>query len=191
MRSLTAPALSALSQPSVAMATLIKMVFTGGTVCFNTTGWTLTWGGDSYLAVGQFGQLQEIDDSPGEVKGVAFSLSGVSSDAIALALVEPVQGKPITIYTAIFDPSTYQIADAAVEWAGRIDVFTIEEDGETCTLRVTAEHAGIDLLRPAVVRYTDADQRRLYPGDLAFQYVIDQSDKQIVWPSREFFKLYR
>lgn len=190
MRTLAAPALSALSQPSVPMASLIKMVFTGGTVCFNTTGWTLAWGGDSYLAVGQLGEIQEIDDSPGEVKGVSFSLSGVSSDAIALALVEPVQGKPLTIYTAIFNPSTYQIADASIEWAGKIDVFSIDENGETCALRVTAEHSGIDLLRPDVVRYTDADQRRLFSGDLGFQYVIDQSDKQIVWPSREFFKLY-
>ena len=33
----------------------------------------------------------------------------------------------------------------------------------------------------------DADQQAIYPGDRAFEYVVDQSDKPVVWPSREYF----
>ena len=28
----------------------------------------------------------------------------------------------------------------------------------------------------------------LYPGDRAFEYVVDQANKPIVWPSKEYFQ---
>lgn len=187
MRTLNAGALSAIAQPSVALVQLVKMDLSAP-VYLNSSSWNLTWAGNTYTGTGTLGSVRQIEDSPGEVKGVRFTLSGIPVDAIALALVEPVQGKPVTIYTAIFNPATYQIADAAVEWAGKLDVFNIAENGETCTLEVTAEHSGIDLLRPNVVRYSNSDQRRLFPSDRGFEYVVDQSDQAIVWPSREFYK---
>lgn len=187
MRTLNAAAISAIAQQSVALAMLVKLDLTAP-VYLNTSGWGLTWNSNLYTGTGLLGSIREIEDAPGEVKGIGMSLAGIDASAIALALTEPVQGKTVTIYTAIFDPATYQIADATVEWAGKLDVFNIIEDGETCTLELTAEHSGIDLLRPNTVRYSNSDQRRLFPSDRGFEYVVDQSDQAIVWPSREFFK---
>jgi hypothetical protein len=45
----------------------------------------------------------------------------------------------------------------------------------------------VDLLSGNPSTYSDADQQAIYPGDRAFEYVVDQSDKPVVWPSREYF----
>lgn len=78
--------------------------------------------------------------------------------------------------------------DAALEWQGVIDTMAITEDGSTATVSVSAESAGLDLLRAVPTRYTDIDQQRLYPGDRFFEFVTAQAEKTIVWPAKEFFR---
>lgn len=187
MKTLNAGATTALGLASVPLAMLVDMALT---VPFrvNTSSWNLVYGGNTYNGLGGLGGIESIEESPGEVKGLRFELSGVPSSVIALALGEVVQGKAVTVYTAIFDRTTYQVLDTIAEWAGRLDTFVIVEQGETCTLQATAEHLGIDLLRPNIVRYSNDDQQRLFPGDVGFQYVNDQSDVPIVWPSRDFYR---
>lgn len=187
MKTLNGPATAALGLASLPLATLVDMALTVP-LRLNTSGWNLVYAGNTYQGVGVLGGIEAVDESPGDIKGLRFSLSGVPSSQIALALSEQVQGKAVTVYTAIFDRNTYQVLDTVVEWAGRLDVFNIIEEGDSCVLAATAEHAGIDLLRPNTVRYSNADQVRLFPGDVGFQYVIDQSDVPIVWPSRDFYR---
>ena len=56
------------------------------------------------------------------------------------------------------------------------------------TVSVTAEHIAVAMSRPKGARYTDADQRRLFPGDRALEYIVSQATHQDVWPSAAFFK---
>ena len=188
MRTLSAPVLTALAQPTVPLASLSDMALSAP-FRVNTSSWQLTWGGNTYDGMGRAGRIEVIEDSVGELNGLRFQLSGVPSDLIALALAEPLQGKPISIYTAIFDRNNYQILDAVLEWAGLLDKPDIVEDGDTCTIQCTAEHVGLDLLRPSNVRYSNADQQALFPGDRGFEYVIDQDEKPIIWPARSFFRV--
>jgi hypothetical protein len=187
MRTLSGAAATALSSPMVPLAVLIDMDLTSPLrLC--TGGWTLTYGGDVYTAVGTLGAIDSIRESASEPAAIRFTISGVPSAMVSLALSEPVQGAAVTLYVAVFDPSTYQILDAAVEWSGTLDTMTISEDGVAAGITVTAEHAGIDLLRAHPTRFTDADQQRLYPGDLGFEYVTDQADQTIIWPAKEWFR---
>ena len=187
MRAISGAAATALTAPLVPMAVLIDMALTSPLrLC--TGGWNLVWSANTYTAVGGLGQIEPMAENAGEPRGLRFQISGVPASMVALALAEPVQGKACTVYVAIFDPATYQILDAAIEWAGTLDTMVLGEDGSTATITVTAEHAGLDLLRAVPVRYTDIDQQRLYPGDLGFQYVTDQADQTITWPAASFFK---
>ena len=97
------------------------------------------------------------------------------------------QGVPIIIRTAILD-ANYAVTEAPVEWTGRGDVMSVSEDGETCTVTATAESTAVDLLRGSAMTYSDGDQQSLYAGDRAFEYVVDQANKPIVWPSKEYFQ---
>ncbi|MCW7541879.1 hypothetical protein OOT46_29200 [Aquabacterium sp. A7-Y] len=187
MRALSAAVTAALSGDRVVLGQLIYMALSEP-VYLNTTGWDLTWDGKTWRGAGGVGRIDVLEDGPGEIKGTSFELPGVLSEYLALALAEPVQGRAVEVRTAIFDADTCQVLDAPIEWAGQLDIMSIVETLGTATIAVTAEHIGIDLLRPSSVRYSDADQRRLVPGDQGFEYVIDQTEQSIVWPAASFYR---
>ncbi|MDN8617878.1 hypothetical protein [Variovorax ginsengisoli] len=186
MRSLSGPTIAALGASTVPLVQLILLGF-GTPIALNTSNWDFVWSGTTYKGAGGLGSVTTIEDSPGEIKGLNFTLSGLDSSYIALALdsVDVVQGTPITVRTAILD-STYAIVDAPVEWSGKLDTMSIIEDGETCSISVTAESSAVDLLRGSPLTYSDADQQALHAGDLAFQYVISQATTPVIWPSKEW-----
>lgn len=186
MRSLSTAAAAALAARPVGLAQLVTLSLSS-TVYLNTSAWDLVWNGHTYLGAGMIGSIETIEDAPGEIKGLSFQLDGVPSDMLAVALAEPVQGKSVTIETAIFNASS-QVADAVVEWAGRIDVMTIQEQGGNATINVTAEHIGIDLLRPTNAVFSNQEQQRLYSGDKFSEYVIDQAEQVLIWPAASYFR---
>lgn len=187
MRSLSGGTITALSAPTVPLVQLVLMSF-ATPIALNTSNIPVTFGGVTYLGAGALGSITQVDDSPGEVKGIQFTLTGVSSAYISLALDDAavVQGTPVTIRTAVLD-ANYAVSDAPIEWTGTLDTMSIQEDGDTCTIQVTAESTAVDLLKGSALTYSDADQQSLHPGDLAFQYVNSQSETPVVWPSRAWF----
>lgn len=189
MRSLSADTIAALNAPVVPLAQLVYMAFPVTPIALNTSNRDLVFDGITYKGAGALGAIVPIDDSPGEIKGLSFQLIGVDSGYIALALDDAgvVQGTPVTIRTAILN-SSYAIVDAPVEWSGKLDTMSIEEDGETCTISVSAESSAVDILRGGPLTYSDADQKSLYPGDRAFEFVILQALPPIVWPSKLWYQ---
>lgn len=152
--------------------------------------YTPTDPGITYKGAYGLGQISAVTDKPGEVQGITVELHGADAARISLALddADVVQGTPVTIRTAIIDTSTYQILDAPVEWTGTMDTMRIAEDGTTAAISVTCESRAVDLLRGSVWMYTNADQRLVSATDGAFKYVVDQIDKPIVWPTKEYFQ---
>lgn len=148
----------------------------------------LTFGGSTWIGSKGLGKIDPVKDSPAEITPLGFEISGVNSANIALALTEPVQGRAVRVKLAIFNPDTYQISDVDLLWAGKLNVMSIDRGVPLSTIKVTAEHFMVDLIRPITSVYSDAEQRRLYPGDPSLQYVADQVDMRVVWPDREFFK---
>jgi len=189
MKTYSAPVLAALAAGDVVVVQLVELQFPSGTVALNTSNWHLVWGGVTYLGAYGLGSVSPVKDSPGEIQGISFTLSGGDSSSIALALdaATEVQGTPAIIRTAILDTTTFQILDAPIDWAGTLDTMSIEEDNNQATISATAESAAVDLLRGNLSTYSDADQQALFPGDLAFEYVVSQVDQPVVWPAREYF----
>lgn len=186
MRILTAPALAALALSPLPLAVLVEMDLSTP-LNLNTSSLDLTIAGITYYGTRGLGKIEAVQESPSEIKQIKFEMAGVSSSSISLALSEPVQGKAVRIKLCVFDPVTYQILDTRLRWAGLLDVFTITDDPRgQCTLNCTAEHAGIDLIRPITSYYSDTEQRRLNPGDLAFQFNADQVEQRVVWPDKNF-----
>lgn len=187
MRTLTTAAAAALSAASVPIALLVEMDLTSA-LNLNTSNLDLVVSGTTYYGTKGLGRISALQDTAAELRGLQFELSGVPSDLLSLALSEPVQGKAVRVKTAVYDPSTYAVLDVRLRWAGRLDVMAISDAEGASSVTVTAEHCGIDLVRPASSLYTDTEQQRLAPGDLFFQFLADQVEQRVVWPSREFFK---
>lgn len=187
MRVLSGATLAALGAPVVPLVQLVLLSFPSP-IALNTSNWDLVFEGVIYRGANGIGSVSEIDDSPGEIKGLQFTLSGVDSAYISLALDDAavVQGTPVTIRTAVLDANTYKVVDAPLEWSGKLDTMSIVEDGETCTIQVTAESSAVDLLRGAALTYSHADQQMFAPGDRSFEYVLSQTNQPVVWPSKDW-----
>jgi hypothetical protein len=177
-----------LAGASIAIVQLVHLGFPTA-IALNTSTWDLTWGGVTYKGAYGLGQVSAITDKPGEVQGITLELAGGDSAVIALALddADQVQGTPCTIRTAIMDATSYQILDAPVEWTGTLDTMGIAEDGNSASIRVTAESRAVDLLRGSPWMYNDADQTAINASDRSFSFVADQIDKPVVWPAKSWF----
>lgn len=188
MRSLSPATAAALSGEPV-LIMLVEMLLTSP-LRLNTSGWTIAHAGADWLGTGGLGSVEAIESDGAELKGLRFEISGTASSRVSTALSEPVQGRPVNIYTAIATstPAGLIIHAAELEWPGRLDTMSVAEQGDTATISVTAEHIGIDLLRPAGINFSDQDQQRLHPGDRFFKYVINQAEADIVWPAASWYK---
>jgi hypothetical protein len=190
MRTLSSALTNALAAGTVVLVTLVKIEFPGGTVALNTSNWDFDIAGVIFRGAYGLGSISPITDQPGEVQGLQLELSGAAASSITLALdaADDVQGAPVTIGTLLIDPTTGAIVDVVmVDWVGRADTMSVSEDGETASVRLTAESRAVDLLRGNPLTYSQADQETLYAGDLAFRYVTDQADKPVVWPAKSYY----
>lgn len=185
MRTLSAPAVTALQASVVPIALLVEMDLTVPLrLC--TGGINLVVDATTYTGVGVLGQIGAVQETPAEIRPLQFELSGVPAELLAVALAEPVQGKAVRIKTVIFDPDTYQPIETRLRWQGVLDVMAVQDGPDRALITVTAEHYAIDLLRPTTSVYSDAEQRRLYPGDPSLQYVVQQAETRIVWPAASY-----
>lgn len=83
---------------------------------------------------------------------------------------------------ALFDTATAaMLNDPIPVFAGRMDTMRLQDTGETTTVTVSCESRLIDLERARERRYTDEDQKELYPDDRGFEYVADLQDKEVLW----------
>ena len=81
---------------------------------------------------------------------------------------------------SVFDADYTGVGDPQIIFSGRIDNLQIAF-GETAEIVCNLENRLADWLRPRIRRYTDADQKDLYPGDRGLEYVAAAVDKEIVW----------
>jgi hypothetical protein len=189
MRTLEPAVIAAIESGGLPVATLVEIVFPSQTIRLNSSNWTLTWDGHEYLGAAGLGEISEIVDQGGELPGLQLELQNITSDLVILALdqEDEVQGSPVEVSTAFFDPATYQILDVEPDWTGRADTMPVSEDGERGAVVLRCENKGVDLLRGTPLFYNNPDQQSLYPGDRAFEYVNSQADQPVVWPKREWY----
>lgn len=186
MRTIAGPALALLGG-RWALVQLIEMVLDSGTIRVATCRDDIDWLGNTFLGGRAIG-ADSIKDQGGEVQGLTFSLSGVPTEFLSIALQEAVQGKSVKIWTAILDPDSLVILDSVQTWAGTCDRMPIQQSGKSATINVTAEHRGIALARPKGLRYTDGDQEALFPGDKCLEFIVAQATHQDTWPAASFFR---
>ena len=109
---------------------------------------------------------------------VTFTLSGIDQTAISVALAENYQGRPVTLWFGALDASENIIDAPVIQFRGKLDVMTMEDDGQTAIITVTAENDLLGLERPRERRYTDEDQELDYPDDRFFEFIEGLQEKE-------------
>lgn len=144
-----------------------------GTVSWNGYLWT---GAGNLLAISPLQETSEI-----QATGFTVTLSGMPSANIATALAATRQGMLGNIWLGCLTQAGAVIADPFLARQGRLDVPSIDDAGDTCTISVQYEDRLVDLERPRERRYTNEDQHLDYPLDQGFEFVPALQDAQAVW----------
>lgn len=185
-RSLTAGLVAQLQAAHVESWLLVEMYLDSGTVYIASLPFAFTYLGNTYLPALGLGTVQPLIETDAEVQGLSFSLSGVPESSIALMLAEEVQGRRVLVRLCTLNGTTVDVDDAA--WEGTLDVMTLDDQGPTSTVTVTAEHQLAAWREPREILHSHEDQQLISPGDKFYEYAASLSQATIVWPDKEFFK---
>lgn len=175
MRDINTNLYNKLISKSVDLYYAVEMFFDGGTMRLWTGVGDKVINGNTYTGTGSLlgiSGLEENDDL--SAPGVNITLSGLDSAIVSLALQEPYQNRECKIHIGS-DGDTLEV------FSGFMDVMSIDDSGDSCSISVSIESRLIILDRKSAFRYTQETQEARYPGDTFFSYVADLADRQIVW----------
>tara|TARA_R100000988_G_scaffold101603_1_gene74855 strand:- start:593 stop:1171 length:579 start_codon:yes stop_codon:yes gene_type:complete len=185
-RNITTAFNNAVSAQNVIPFFAVSLAFSTGTLyLWNGYGdISLTAGGstNTYTGLGDASGLSPVDEqSAVQASGANLVLNGVKSSLISTALSAQYTNRDGKIFLGMFDTSKNVVADVYTLFVGKMDVMIIRETGDTSTIELKLENRLIALERAIERRYTDEDQKNLFPGDKGFEFIPDLQDKQLVW----------
>lgn len=143
---------------------------------------TITVGSVTYQGIGTLGTISPVEETTDlAARGINFQLSGVPTAYVSLALTENYQSKECFVLFGALDSSGALVSSPVTIFAGRMDVMSINDDGQEATIIMTAENKLVDFRRPRETRYTQEEQENLHTGDLGLEFVNAIQEKQIYW----------
>lgn len=171
-------------EPEIVPILLVKLAFDSSDVNVWTGIGDLSFGGDTYSGVGDLGGVSELEETIIlRSSGVTFTLSGIPSSLLSIALAEDYSERFAKMWFAVID---YQaktfIGTPYLAFSGRMDVMDIDEGPEVSTISLSCENRLVDLERPKIRRYTSEDQKIDFPSDLGLDFVAGINDgKSVIW----------
>lgn len=180
-RTLSAGVITEINANEVQPFLLFQGEFISGTLrCWSGFG-NLTWGGYTWTGTGTLLSISAVQETADvSANGVTATLTGLPSSLISLALADCEQGSAGYVYLGFLDNGAV-VADPVLLFEGRLDIPSIDEQGETCVVSISYESRLIDLERTRESRYTNEDQQREFAGDVGFEFVAGLQDKVVTW----------
>jgi len=143
---------------------------------------TITVGSTAYLGIGTLGSISPVEETTDlAARGISMQLSGVPTAMLAVALTENYQGRECSVLFGALQSSGALVSSPVTIFSGRMDVMSINDDGQNATIGMSAENKLVDFRRPREVRYTDQEQKNLFPSDKGLEFVTAIQEKQIYW----------
>lgn len=182
-RALSAEMLSAIAANTLRPVLIAKITTTSGSARLWTGIGDLQFESETYTGVGHFGGVSNVQESSYlQANGITFSLSGVPSAYLSMALGQIQYGRPAILWFGLVDVATGLLVNSPYKiFSGLTDVPAINEGPDTSEVLISAESRLADLERPRVRRYTHEDQQIDHPGDRGFEYVTALQDMEIEW----------
>lgn len=160
----------------------VELAFDSGTLRFWTgygqiTANNVVWDGAANVL--NFNEITEATDL--SARGINLTFSGLTTDIIAVLLGENYRGRSGKVYIGALDALNQPVSDMYQVFAGRMDVMSINETGDTATIQINLENVLIDLERPRTRKLTNEEQLERFPGDTSLEGVAALQDRQISW----------
>ena len=139
----------------------------------------LSLDGNTYTGAGNLLSISELRESSDiAAYGATLTLSGIDNSLLSLALAEPYQGRRAIVKFGVLSCGTRY---SSTVFVGEMDQMNINVGPETSTIELDVESRLVDLQRPRLRRYTDADQKSRFSGDDAFEFVTRIQNESLEW----------
>lgn len=182
MRTVSSSYSTAITSKRVHPFFMAAIEFTSGTSYFWSGIGSISWNGHTWVGLGKLCGISAIpQDSAVQANNITLSINGVPTGLIGQALAECRQNFDVSVFLGFLDDTGALIVDPSQCFAGRMDVPTISEGADTCTISITAENLLIALQRASNRRYTHADQAAAFSTDLGFNYVPSLQTWNGIW----------
>lgn len=170
-RDLHADTVTALGSDTLRVAAFVKMEFDSADVNVWSGIGEKVLGSDTYTGLGNLGAVSAVtEDGQLNAHEVDFTLSGVPSAYLSLALAEPYKYRPISLIMSFLDATGAVISDAFTMFKGKMDVMLIQEGADTSTVSVRAESAMKEAERAGSRKFNAQSHQIDYPGDRYFRH---------------------
>lgn len=185
-RGRTAPQKAADVAAHKGRAALIEMAFDSGTLRLAIAPFNITVGADVFVATGAAFEMTAVEETAAGFEGFEVSLSGVDSAIEAIMASEQYRGRIIRVLEQRFDANDAKVGAAQVQSIGRMRAMGHTDNVKDQSARVwlQAEHFDAEFEQPMVIRFTDADQQRKYPGDVGGEFLASLQDRVITRASK-------
>lgn len=141
-----------------------------------------TWADHVWQGTGILGSVGTVEETTAlEAAGISLQLSGVPTEALALAMTEYPQGRRANLWLAFLDRAGAIVGEPVGPWGYLMDRIEFEEGADSSVLALHCENRLIALDRSSDRRSTHEDQRLDYPDDAGYEYVAGLQDKQLSW----------
>ena len=178
-RGRTSPQKAADTAAHAGRAALVEMLFDSGALRIAIAPFNIPVGADTYVSTTLAFEMSLLSEAEAGFDGMQLKLSGVDSAIQAVMASEPYRGRTVRVLEQRFDADDALVGTAQTQWIGRIRAMgqrtlTTEAKSE---IWLQGEHFDAEFAQPQVIRITDADQQRRYPGDLGGEYLASLQDR--------------
>lgn len=160
----------------------VELLFDSGDLRFWTGYGDITANSETWTGSGtviSFSSTNEATDL--SANGMSLNFSGLDSSIISIMLSENYRGRLAKVYLGALGANNLPVSDLYQIFAGRMDVMSLQENGETANITITIENVLIDLDRPRARKLTNEEQLKRFSGDDSLKNVASLQDRQIAW----------
>lgn len=152
------------------------------TVRLTDASFPVEYDGNTYTAAGQFLNYTGVEEAADtQVNTLQIQLSGMPTELISIIDTYELTGIPLKIWRAFCDSSWVRVADPVLIFSGYGNGGAISQDDSQIVITLEAVDRMADFERVNGRRTNDAEQKRLFPGDKAFELVPDLVGKVVRW----------
>lgn len=157
------------------------IAFVSHTVYITNGGFDVTWEGNTYLALGEFLSVSDIEETGDlQVNTVNIGLSGVPSEILNLFFNYIYTNRRVVISRAYFNEVNLLIGAITI-FDGRMDKPVLQDDPNAASIMgVECRNQWADFERKAGRHTNNDEQQAFFPGDKGFEY-SSQVVQDIKW----------
>lgn len=195
-RSLTSGVLAAIAASAVSPAFFVEIAFANETLYMWSGVGTITPPGpasnplatfpygQTWTGLGWLGKVSNIPQtSKIQAQNITLALSGIPSQLMVEASQQVRMNGVATVWIGFFNSSGALIEDPVQVFLGGLDVPSLTDNGDTCTIEITCENPLLTLNLAPNRQFDDADQQIYFPGDLGLSFVDALIELQLLWPT--------